>query len=52
MPARSCPETVYKLQKDRPVYVSYADNAGVIGCKTMVGVEATCIDISCSVYVY
>lgn len=47
MPARSSPETVYMLHRDRPAYVSYAANAEIIGCKTMRCVEATCIAVSC-----
>lgn len=51
MPATSGPETVYKLQKDSPVYVSHAGNAGIIGCETLFGVEATCIAVSCLLFI-
>lgn len=33
------------------MYVSHAGNAGIIGCETLFGVEATCIAVSCLLFI-
>lgn len=33
------------------MYVSHAGNAGIIGCETLFGAEATCTAVSCLLFI-